>query len=97
MSERPSEVLDAIEKPISSIEDAKGFFDVLINHNLVFHPEDDAGEICRGLNGPALFSEEEALLINQRTEEAYRLDWSSSGFECPCGYILAMTGDEPEE
>lgn len=66
-------------------DQAKGFFDKLYEDGLLYHPEDDAYDICTS-EGP-LFTLTEADLLNERMDEVYRV------LEDPCEYVLKLISD----
>jgi len=66
-------------------DQAKEFFDKLYEDGLLYHPEDDAYDICNS-EGP-LFTLTEADLLNERMDEVYRV------LEDPCEYVLKLISD----
>lgn len=77
---------DYFSSPIKSEADAEGFFFCLHQDGLLFHPEDDPSTVINGQS--RIFTDEEALLIRQRIDEAYEV------MDDPCHFILSMT--EPD-
>ncbi len=69
--------------PIKSFADAEGFFFCLYQDSLLFHPEDDPGNVIDA-NG-RIFTDAEAHVIRQRIDEVYEF------MDDPCDFILTMT------
>ena len=74
------------EKPITSLNDARIFFDNLAADRVLFHPEDSPESIVDGF-GLALFTPEECDALNQRIAEVYLFDVD------PCAYCLTLASD----
>lgn len=79
---------------IEDWEDAKVFFQALVDSNSVFHLEEDPREIYKIDSGERLFTESEADAIRQRQDEIFSLDWSLTPFTCPFDLLKAIT--EPQ-
>lgn len=79
-------------EPISTLEQAKAWIELLVKSNLHFHLEDDATDIGNTVNGKWVntFSKKEGKLINLRRHECYTLDWGV--YECPLGYMGCQDG-----
>lgn len=82
-----------LKTPLETIEAGKAWIESLVAADMMFHFEDDPETIIRGLNGPSLFTDEEAGHVRDRVEELYSFDWSTVGHECPIGYALEVMGD----
>ena len=67
--------------PITTEDDAKNFIDSLHKDEILFHPEDDAYDII-DRDGTRLFTDEEALELNNRLDEVYQY------MKDPCEYII---------
>lgn len=72
---------------ISTIEEAKLFFDELVKNNEDYHPEDDAHEIVFiGTDGKRCFTDEEAIKLNLLMDSVFEIE----GFD-PCEYMYEIT------
>ena len=63
-------------------DQAKEFFNKLYKDGLLYHPEDDAYDICT-IEGP-YFTNDEADLLNARMDEIWGI------LDDPCGYVLEL-------
>ena len=78
-----------ISKKINDINDAKAFISHLVQNESSFHFDDDASDII-DKEGNKFFSDEDAIIINDRLDEMYNLDWSNESCQCPIGYELKL-------
>ena len=82
---------DYFRIPIESKEQAEEYLEMLYTDDLLYHPEDDAGDIitaseCPSSGGPViwvpLFNKEEAQLLNERMDEVWTY------LSDPCEFVL---------
>jgi hypothetical protein len=78
-----SEHREYFKTSINSEGQAIEFFNKLYIDNLLYHPNDDAHNICKNDNSP-LFTNEEAELVNERMDEVWLV------IEDPCKLILKL-------
>lgn len=79
-----------LKNPISSREQGEQFLRDLVKAELSFHLEDSPETIINCRTKERIFSDEEAVVVTQRVNELYALDWSE--FECPIGFLLYLEG-----
>ena len=70
--------------PIKSESDAEGFFFCLHQDGLLFHPENDPGELVIVNKDGLIFTDSEAQKIRQRIDEVYQF------MDDPCEYALSL-------
>ena len=70
--------------PINRESDAESFFFCLYQDGLLFHPEDNPSEVINSRSGHLLFTDQEAVALRERIEEAY------SVMDDPCEFILSL-------
>ena len=69
------------KRKIKTIEEAEDFYRNLSKDNLLFHPDDKADQIVNR-NDLRIFTDQEALLIDQRVDETYKV------MKDPCDFII---------
>lgn len=75
-------------KPITTRPQAEAFLRELVESDYEFHLEDDPRDIVKGSTGEPLFTEEQAVQVEARVGELYKLDWSDH--ECPIGFMMGI-------
>jgi len=73
-----------LEKPITTIDEAKAFIRMLHDNGYMFHLEDDPHDV--EFEGCDPVTSEQCDLLEKRVNEIYTFDWIP--YQCPLGYFL---------
>jgi len=82
---------DGLKKPITNVQEAKKWIDLLVASNMSWHFEDSAIDIGHSEDGKWVnsWSTTVGRLLNKRRDELYSLPFSVWGKDgCPIGYML---------
>lgn len=85
---------EALRAPITTLEEGKAWLRALVAADLMFHLEDDPGDIICGPLGAStpLFDPADVALIQERQDQLYALEWGPrpglGKWYCPIGYMM---------
>lgn len=77
-------MLELFTREVQSIELAQQLLQELMAENLLFHPEDAPASVIDSCFGTRLFTDEEAILLDQRMCEMYQY------MPNPCAYAMEL-------
>jgi hypothetical protein len=76
----------SLNTPITTIDEAKSFIQMLHDNNKMYLLEDDPRDIIYYHNGEQTFTPEQCDLLDLRVNEIYSFDFGAH--TCPLGYYL---------
>lgn len=83
-----------LQRPISTLDEAKAWIQELQDKDLSFHFDDSASTIGNMIDGQwvPLFSKSESAIVQARVNELYNPSFDWQPYDCPIGYALHVMG-----
>lgn len=77
-----------LQLPVTDQESAETYIRMLVQHDCVYHLEDNPGDIVNIRTWERLFTADEAVVVALRIRQIYALPQPWLGYDCPIGYML---------